>query len=226
MRITIVRHGETKSNAEGRIQGHLDAELSDEGRTQAAKLREQLEAEGFQPTHVYTSPLRRCAETAEITARSFGASIVPWDDLKEHDMGVLSGLTWPEVERKFSGIDMDVERARQWTGIEGVESIASRRERAVRVVRRLLDDHSNDDAVFMVSHGGIMPSVLSALMGTERTWGISIGNTGRFDLVLDVDRWTNDGDDRHNVAHWRIDRFNDISHLGEVTRVNHREAAP
>jgi broad specificity phosphatase PhoE len=226
MRITIVRHGQTWANAEGRIQGHWDAELSDEGRAQAEKLRVQLEAEGFQPTHVYTSPLIRCAETAAIVSASFKVPIVPWDDLKEHDMGVMSGLTWAEVDKKFSDIDLVAERARQWTGIEGVESIPSRRARGERVAWRLLNDHSAADVVFVVSHGGIMPSILSAIMGTERTWGISTGNTGRFDLTLDLDRWANDGDDRHNVAHARIERFSDTSHLGVPTVVDHRRAAP
>ncbi len=226
MRITIVRHGETYSNAGGRIQGHLDAELSDEGRAQAEKLRDQLEAEGFQPTHVYTSPLIRCAETAAIVARSFEPHIVPWDDLKEHAMGVLSGMTWAEVETKFADIDIAAERARLWTGIEGVESLPSRRERAERVAQRLIGKHSNDDIVFMVSHGGIMQSILPAIMGTDRTWGMSIGNTGRFDLTLDLDRWADDGDDRHNVGYWRIERFNDTSHLGVPTVVGDKEAAP
>jgi broad specificity phosphatase PhoE len=226
MRITIVRHGQTKANAEGRIQGHWDAELSDEGRAQAEKLREQLEAEAFQPTHLFTSPLIRCAETADIATRSLKMPVVPWDDLKEHDMGVLSGLTWAEAEAKFLHHDFAVERARQWAGIEGVEPIASRRERAERVARRLLENRSNGDVLFIVSHGGIMPSILSALMGTDRTWGMSIGNTGRFDLTLDLDRWANDGDDRHNVALWRIDRFNDTSHLGPPTLVDHRRATP
>lgn len=217
MQITIVRHGETTLNAEQRIQGHLDAELSDQGRAQAEKLRVQLETEGFQPTYVYTSPLVRCAETAEIVARSFEPAVLPWGDLKEHAMGVLSGLTWTEAEEKFAHIDLDAERTRLWTGIEGVESISSRRERGERVAKRLIDEHSNDDVVLMVSHGGIMQSILPAIMGADRTWGLSIGNTGRFDLALDIDRWANDNDDRHNVTHWRIERFNDTSHLAVPT---------
>ncbi len=47
-----MRHGETAWNAEGRIQGHLDSPLNEEGMAQALLLAERLAPEPFD--HFYS----------------------------------------------------------------------------------------------------------------------------------------------------------------------------
>ena len=47
------------ANAAGKWQGRGETELSELGRQQAEKLRERFAAEGFEPTHVYSSPMIR-----------------------------------------------------------------------------------------------------------------------------------------------------------------------
>jgi broad specificity phosphatase PhoE len=66
MRLIFVRHAETTANAEGRFQGHADFSLSARGQAQAQLLKSRFLVEGLTPTHLYSSPLKRCAETAEI----------------------------------------------------------------------------------------------------------------------------------------------------------------
>ena len=46
-RLYLVRHGATQLTAEGRFSGSVGAQLSDEGRWQAARLGERLRAEGI-----------------------------------------------------------------------------------------------------------------------------------------------------------------------------------
>ena len=66
----------------------------------------------------------------------------------------------------------------------------------------------------MFTHGGIMGHMLAALMGTERTWGLGVQNTAVFDLSVDAERWWhNDHATYHNTELWRVNRFNDSSHL-------------
>ena len=77
MRLVFVRHGETYANAEERLQGRDDTELSPAGRAQAEKLSLRFEDEGFNPTHVYSSPLRRAAHTAEILTRRWPLEAEP-----------------------------------------------------------------------------------------------------------------------------------------------------
>lgn len=213
MRLLFVRHAESTANADSRWQGHADYPLSDDGRAQSERLERRLQAEGQVPTHAYTSPLRRAAQTAEILARSWPVDAVPWDDLKEHDIGIVSGLTREEALRSLPDVDFDLEVSRQLAGVSGAESLKARRDRGRRVVDTLLQRHTNGDIVALISHGGILQHIISALLGANRTWGHSTDNTALFDFEVDVDRWNQTGETLMNTDVCRINCFNDASHL-------------
>ena len=97
--------------------------------------------------------------------------------------------------------------------VEGAETLAEKRERAQRVIDKLITDHNNDDHVLVVSHGGIMQFFFAQLVGSNRIWGLSVRNTGVFDFGIDVDKWHLDGHALGNVNVSRINRFNDVRHL-------------
>ena len=79
--ILLARHGETDWNRENRFQGHADPPLNETGRAQAAELAAALIAEPL--AAVYSSPLRRAFETAQILAAPHGLEPVPVDALRE-----------------------------------------------------------------------------------------------------------------------------------------------
>ena len=213
MRLTIARHAESSGNAAGRWQGRDDTHLTDLGRRQAAALRKRLLAEGYRPTHLYSSPLARTYETAEIASAEWDVPIVRWDDLMETDVGVFTGRTWEEIETEMPELARAFSEMRDMSLVEGAETYAERRERAGRVVDRIIADHSNEDDVMLVSHGGIMQVIFAALMGAERLWGLGIRNTAIFRFQIDVDRWRLDGPALANQSLWRIELFNDARHL-------------
>ncbi len=212
MRLLFVRHAETTANAEDRFQGHADVSLSARGRAQALLLQSRFAAEGLAPTHLYSSPLKRCAETAEIIASSW-PNVEYWADLQEHDVGVLSGLTWDEAVARYPHIDRELEVSRQFAGIDGAEPLQDRRDRGKRVADALLARHTDADVVVAVSHGGILQHILSGLLGADRVWGLSIRNTAVFEFELDVANWSADGETRMTTAQNRILRLNDAAHL-------------
>ena len=97
--LILARHGETDWNRENRFQGHADPPLNDLGREQSAELAARLAGEGI--ARVYTSPLRRASETAEIVARELGLEVEHLEGLREIDVGAWSGLTRDEVAVRF-----------------------------------------------------------------------------------------------------------------------------
>jgi broad specificity phosphatase PhoE len=62
--IYVVRHGQTDWNLEGRFQGRIDIPLNEKGKNQAKKTKEKLE--GIEFDKVFSSPLKRALETAQI----------------------------------------------------------------------------------------------------------------------------------------------------------------
>jgi uncharacterized phosphatase len=65
--VCIVRHGETEWNRLTKLQGREDIELNDIGREQAKGTSEYLSQ--FNWDKIYTSPLKRAKETANIIAQ-------------------------------------------------------------------------------------------------------------------------------------------------------------
>ena len=91
MRLALLRHGPTGWNALGRIQGHTDIPLSDEG---LAKMRRLLPPPGFAQARAFSSPLLRARQTAE--ALGLAAPILD-ARLMEQNWGNWEGLTRAEI---------------------------------------------------------------------------------------------------------------------------------
>jgi probable phosphoglycerate mutase len=95
-RICVTRHGETDWNTAGILQGWLDTELNDRGRQQAHELAAAFADLRF--SSVYTSPLSRALETAQIIADRL--RLPPpraHDGLKERHFGVIQGIPKAEL---------------------------------------------------------------------------------------------------------------------------------
>jgi probable phosphoglycerate mutase len=139
--VILVRHGETEWSRSGRHTGRTDIELCDEGRRQAAALRELLDQWSF--GLVLTSPLGRARETARLSGLGDIAQID--DDLAEWDYGDLEGRTTDEIRQEMPGWTI-------WSGpVPGGESIDEVCTRADRVIERLLTT-SGDVALFGHGH--------------------------------------------------------------------------
>ena len=179
----LIRHGQSTANASGVWQGQLDFSLSEEGRRQAATAGRALK--GTKISGVYTSPLSRAFETAEIVARKAGFSgeVIPMPGLAERHGGVLEGHTWAEQEArnpKFAERFLALPEEERWAFAvaETDEEILERFEGALSKIRSR--HHIPDGAIVVVTHGGVMRAFLrdrfgpSVLPGHERTPNASI----------------------------------------------------
>ncbi|BDM63006.1 phosphoglycerate mutase [Shewanella sp. NFH-SH190041] len=72
--IYILRHGQTRFNAEGRLQGHCDSPLTAKGEAQAAAMGQALQAQQLDMSQwqLIASPLGRARQTAAIVASQLG----------------------------------------------------------------------------------------------------------------------------------------------------------
>ena len=92
MEITVVRHGESESNAAGLWQGQGDSPLSPTGRDQSKALAERLSLRSYDL--VLSSDLKRAADTAGY----FGFEVETLAEWRELDVGRWEGKSRQEVE--------------------------------------------------------------------------------------------------------------------------------
>jgi broad specificity phosphatase PhoE len=99
MKLILARHGETEWNRLRRIQGISDLELNQKGFEQAEALARALKEENV--TAIYTSPLKRARDTAQIIARFHRVEVVSLYGLRELDAGEVDGLTYDEMRVQY-----------------------------------------------------------------------------------------------------------------------------
>jgi broad specificity phosphatase PhoE len=173
--ILLARHGETDWNRESRFQGHADPPLNELGRQQAAELAEALAQERL--AAVYSSPLRRALETAQVVAGRHGLEALPVEGLREVDVGSWQALTRDEVERRFP------EQFRRWLdygrGWDDGESYEEMGERVLAALDELVARH-NGERIVAVTHGGPIRAALARAEGIShseaRRHGPLLGN--------------------------------------------------
>ncbi len=217
----MVRHAEAHGNREGRMLGHQETALTAHGISQAQSLKRQLQQQAVLPNCLYTSPQRRACQTARILAGSSGVPIHVCEDLRELDQGLFTGLTWAEAYHRYPELCARLEGTSDWLPVPGAESPQAARVRAERFLSALLSSSPDPAApcptILVVTHGGLLPHLLCALLGSARTWGMNAAATARFEFVLDWQRWLQpEAVHRLNSTLWRIERFNDTSHLSQM----------
>jgi alpha-ribazole phosphatase len=158
----MVRHGRTAWHAEGRYAGTADVPLDELGLEQARRV-----ADNFNDSRidvVYSSPLSRCLELAEMVARPHGLEVVIDERLREIDLGRWDGQMLEDI------IKQDGEILRQWTRdpdsvtIPDGETLASVQERSMSWYDEACARDS-DGIILASSHGGPIRAVLAKVIG-------------------------------------------------------------
>ena len=163
-RVFFVRHGATTATEEGRFSGSSGADLSEQGRWQAARLGERLAQQ--QLMAVYSSPYARALDTAQIVASHCRLEVRPRDGLREIGHGHWEGRTREEVERDFADEYAAWEADPFTFAPSGGESGVVVLARALPVIREIVTAHPGGQ-VLVVSHKATLRLVLSSLLGFD-----------------------------------------------------------
>lgn len=161
--IFIFRHGETKWNNLGIVQGRTDIPLSELGVKQAEAIHEHLLGKGIDK--IYSSPLKRALKTAEIVAEKLNAEVIIENNLKEVDYGLANSEKKEDLERLFG---MHIRS--QWSSSNPIydniefpqgESKIDARNRIVQTVGNIASKVSNENVCFS-SHGFVIKQLVIA----------------------------------------------------------------
>jgi broad specificity phosphatase PhoE len=159
--LLLVRHGETRWNADGRWQGHGNPGLTEAGRAQAELLARALaeEAERRRWTRVIASDLARAQQTARAVAAQLSLTVELDLRLRELDVGVWSGLSRSEIARRDPETLRAFELGEPTIRPGGGESRIEIRERTHAFVRDLADRYSGE-RVIVVTHLGVIRALV------------------------------------------------------------------
>lgn len=166
MHIIFARHGESSANANRVIANRgYSYGLTDIGRMQVAALAEHLEGSGA--TALYTSPLRRTIETAQVLGSKLGLDYTVASALREFDCGVLEGRSDEEAWREHARIfhEWYVEENENYAP-KGGENLHRIRKRFKRFIDTITQDHA-DETVICVGHGGTYHAAIPYFFGVD-----------------------------------------------------------
>lgn len=190
-RLVLLRHGQTAWSESGQYTGRTNIPLTAVGEQQAVAGGQRLRAafpDGFDPEHVFVSPLRRAQQTAALAGFPEHRTL---DDLAEWDYGRAEGRTRHQISEAY-GEPWDV-----WTAgptalpaaLEGdwqetlpggetvpvhagagesVDVIGARARQAIEMVRPMLE--AGEDVLF-VAHAHISRIVTTQWLGLDPRCG-------------------------------------------------------
>ena len=164
MHLLIIRHGESEADILRCHEGRADFNLTQRGHAQAEAMAQRVASE-FKVTRILASPLKRAAQTAGHLSEAVGLPIEFDEDLMEHNNGLLAGLTYEEADRLYPKVEnLPVDQS-----VYGQESMVEFRARAERALKKIMALDEPDAVVAVVSHGGTIHQLYSAMLGLPVT---------------------------------------------------------
>ena len=176
-RLVLLRHGQTEHNADSRMQGQLDTELSDLGRAQARRVADLIAA--LNPRLLVSSDLRRARDTAVAVGEACGMDVRTDPRLRETYLGDWQGHTHQEVDSAYPGARKVWRADANWAP-PGGESRVQVAARAVPLVQELeaeLPDWGRRPVV-LIAHGGVIAALTATLLDLPVTHWPVIGGIG------------------------------------------------
>ena len=216
MEIYLIRHGETDMNVKNRLQGRLDTHLNEKGKRCAALAGEFLKENHIHIDEVWTSPLQRTIETAEIATGMDRKDFRIENDLVEMSFGTFEGH---EVQKYGNDYTHDLFTCpASCRTPEGAESFSDLLKRADRLLNRLFlyyKEHENEDRnLLLASHGAFSHALICEIkdIPLERFWETDIRNCAILHLIPGDDRISDfarifDGFKRDNMIDMGIRRI-------------------
>lgn len=188
MKLSFVRHGESEANVLGVIsnRGRVHG-LTEQGREQAATLAATLR--GTQVHALYSSPLLRAVETAEILGQALGLGYEITDALREYDCGEIEGRSDPASWQRHSELAQRWRDEEHWgERIAGGESFFDIQQRFVPFIEQLVQQYRQTQAhIVLVGHGGTYRCMLPlVLTNIDRTFAHQQGIPHTASIVAEL----------------------------------------
>jgi broad specificity phosphatase PhoE len=202
-KLILARHGETVWNVEKIYRGRTDVNLDEVGIKQAELLGKYLS--NWELEAVYSSPLRRALDMANIIDRYQKIGVHIAEGLIDFDYGEWQSLPEQEVKRLYPALHNEWHSNPHKVKMPGGESLEDVKRRAIKVVNDVFSKYQG--SVVLVAHRVVNKVLICSLLGLD--------NSYFWNIKQDVGGITifNYEDGRFVLA-----RHNDTSHLRELQK--------
>ena len=188
-KLHFIRHGMTEGNRQGLFVGRTDLPVSEEGFDQLALLRDTYVYPRVEA--VYSSPLSRCRQTAEFLYPDHLLTVV--EDLQEMDFGEFEGKSMEELSDRedFGRWLADSMHSAPPGGENGMQFAERLLHAVTQIFAHMMQEGLTNVAV--VTHGGVIMTLLSAFGFPEREFGSwSVENGRGYTVLLTPQMWMRD----------------------------------
>ena len=169
LKLILVRHGHSTSNASGTYTGQMDAPLNEIGFLQAEQLADHL-CKTYRIDAIFASDLSRAVETVRPTAERLGLEIHRKQGLRELDTGKWTGVPYAEVRERYAA-DFAAYGQSIDAPCTGGECIREGCQRLLSCFEKIAKEY--DGKTVLVCSHALCSRLFSALAATGRVEDIS-----------------------------------------------------
>ena len=148
--IIFLRHGEAENNVKKILAGRTPGiNLTEQGKQQAEQAGEMIKSLNI--SAIYSSPIDRAMQTAEIVGKHCDVKPISDDRLIELDMGKFTMVPYTEIFKNHGNVFLKFYEGNLEISHNGVESFAEVQKRVFDIVDYVKNKHK-DENVVLVTH--------------------------------------------------------------------------
>ncbi len=172
--IIFLRHGQAINNTQRILAGRTPGvPLTEKGVDQAEKAAKFLEDMNI--SAIYSSPIERATDTANIVGKHNSIDVRIDDRLIELDMGKFTGMPYDEIFSSHGNVFMKFYKGELEIAHNGVETFADVKKRVLGMVDHVIENHP-DENVVLVTHMDPIKAMLSTI--------VSLSPENLFELII------------------------------------------
>ena len=203
--VILVRHGCTDAVDQKIIQGRTDSPLNENGLRQIGETAEYLK--NIPARHLYSSPLKRCLQTAQAISTNIHLKPIPLVGLIEKDFGLLEGRPYEESINlmTFPIARFIIRCYRFFIRLISVESTSNFNFRVMANWQQILDENHNEISI-VVGHSFVFSCIFVNYFGRDFPKGMSYYYIHPCSISeIEI----------NDAGQARLVRMDDVSHLSE-----------
>jgi probable phosphoglycerate mutase len=184
LNIYIARHGQDQDNVRGILNGHRDELLTTLGQEQARELANKIKDANLKIDKIYSSPLKRTKQTADIIAEILSLD-KPEDFslLIERDFGIMTGRPIKEIELKCAPDILKTDIITYFLSAQGAETFLQLLERGHKIINEIKAKHQSGN-ILLITSGDIGKMIYADYYNLDWKEVLTMFHFGNSELLL------------------------------------------